>query len=57
MRLSDLTIRFRRNRAAAAAIESQQQEQVGLGRRQTMTLDSMARAAHSRSLKGGMRVR
>jgi len=53
MRLSNLTIRFRRNRATtqeATRIEA-------LDRRQTMSLEAMSRAAQSRSIKGGMRAR
>ncbi|MDX1458503.1 MAG: hypothetical protein R3276_13015 [Marinobacter sp.] len=56
MRLSNLTIRFRRNRAVAAetAIEPQN---LAMGRRQSMSLESLNRAAHSRSLKAALRAR
>lgn len=53
MRLSNLTIRFRRTRTGAH--EATRSEPVD--RRQTMSLEAMSRAAQSRSLKGGMRAR
>jgi len=56
MRLNSLAIRFRRNRAVVADTVEQPQA-LTLGRRQSMTLESLNRAAQTRSLKAGMRLR
>ncbi|MDC0661150.1 hypothetical protein [Marinobacter sp. SS21] len=56
MQLNNLTIRFRRKRAATTETTPQPQP-LALGRRQAMTLESLNRAAHSRSLKSVIRAR
>lgn len=53
MRLSNLTVRFRRNRVATP----EHSRVDAIERRQTMSLEALNRAAQTRSIKGGMRQR
>lgn len=56
MRLNDLTIRLRRSRAVNVD-STAPAHNLELGRRQSMSLESLNRAAHSRSLKSAPRAR
>lgn len=53
MRLSNLTVRFRRNRVAAP----EQSRVDAIERRQTMSLEALNRPAQSRSIKAALRQR